>query len=127
MEENKQKLDELIADTLEALEADPTNEQLLEKLDTLYRLAITDYSEANKSYTEEMKVNTELELKRRELDLKEAELAQNKKEAIWNRVFRGLGIAAPFAVGMASIHADRVGEFIHKIALPWASKFGRND
>lgn len=127
MEENKAKLDELIAQTLEALEVDPTNEQLLEKLDTLYRLAITDYSEANKAYVDETKANTELELKKRELDLKEAELTQNKKEAIWNRVFRGLGIAAPFAVGMASIHADRVGEFIHKIALPWASKFGRND
>ena len=127
MEENKQKLDELISETLEALEADPTNEQLLEKLDTLYRLAITDYSEANKAYVDETKANTELELKRRELDLKEAELAQNKKEAIWNRVFRALGIAAPFTIGMASIHADRVGEFIHKIALPWASKFGRND
>lgn len=127
MEENKQKLDELIADTLEALEADPTNEQLLEKLDTLYRLAITDYSEANKSYTEEMKVNTELELKRRELNLKEAQFEHDKKEAIWNRVLRALGIAAPFAVGMATIHADRVGEYIHKIALPWASKFGRND
>ena len=127
MEENKMKLDELIAQTLEALEADPENEQLLEKLDTLYRLAITDYSEANKAYVDETKVNTELELKRRELDLKEAELAQNKKEAIWNRVFRALGIAAPFTIGMASIHADRVGEFIHKIALPWASKFGRND
>lgn len=127
MEENKQKLDELIADTLEALEADPTNEQLLEKLDTLYRLAITDYSEANKSYTEEMKVNTELELKRRELNLKEDQLEHDKKEAIWNRVLRALGIAAPFAVGMATIHADRVGEYIHKIALPWASKFGRND
>lgn len=127
MEENKAKLDELIAQTLEALEADPDNEQLLEKLDTLYRLAITDYSEANKAYVDETKANTELELKRRELDLKEAELAQNKKEAIWNRVFRALGIAAPFTIGMASIHADRVGEFIHKIALPWASKFGRND
>ena len=127
MEENKMKLDELIAQTLEALEADPENEQLLEKLDTLYRLAITDYSEANKAYVDETKVNTELELKRRELDLKEAELAQNKKEVIWNRVFRALGIAAPFTIGMASIHADRVGEFIHKIALPWASKFGRND
>ena len=125
MEENKAKLDELIAQTLEALEVDPTNEQLLEKLDTLYRLAITDYSEANKAYVDETKANTELELKKRELDLKEAEFAQSKKEAIWNRVFRGLGIAAPFAVGMASIHA--VGEFIHKIALPWASKFGRND
>jgi len=127
MEENKAMLDKLIADTLEALEADPTNEQLLEKLDTLYRLAITDYSEANKSYTEEMKANTELELKRRELDLKEAQLEHDKKEAIWNRVLRALGIAAPFAVGMATIHADRVGEYIHKIALPWASKFGRND
>lgn len=127
MEENKAKLDELIAQTLEALEADSDNEQLLEKLDTLYRLAITDYSEANKAYVDETKANTELELKRRELDLKEAELAQNKKEAIWNRVFRALGIAAPFTIGMASIHADRVGEFIHKIALPWASKFGRND
>lgn len=127
MEENKAKLDELIAQTLEALEADPDNEQLLEKLDTLYRLAITDYSEANKAYVDDTKANTELELKRRELDLKEVELAQNKKEAIWNRVFRALGIAAPFTIGMASIHADRVGEFIHKIALPWASKFGRND
>jgi hypothetical protein len=127
MEENKQKLDELIAQTLEALEVDPDNEQLLEKLDTLYRLAITDYSEANKAYVDETKANTELELKKRELDLKEAELAQNKKEAIWNRVFRALGIAAPFAVGMATIHADRVGEYIHKIALPWASKFGRDN
>lgn len=127
MEENKAMLDKLIADTLEALEADPTNEQLLEKLDTLYRLAITDYSEANKAYVDETKANTELELKKRELDLKEAELTQNKKEAIWNRVFRALGIAAPFAIGMASIHADRVGEYVHKIALPWASKFGRND
>lgn len=127
MEENKAKLDELIMQTLDELEADPKNEQLLEKLDTLYRLAITDYSEANKAYVDETKANTELELKKRELDLKEAEFAQSKKEAIWNRVFRALGIAAPFAVGMASIHADRVGEFIHKIALPWASKFGRND
>lgn len=127
MEENKAKLDELIAQTLEALENEPDNEQLLEKLDTLYRLAITDYSEANKSYTEEMKANTELEIKKRELELKEAQLEHDKKEAIWNRVFRGLGIAAPFAVGMASIHADRIGEFVHKIALPWASKFGRND
>lgn len=127
MEENKAKLDELIAQTLDELEADPKNEQLIEKLDTLYRLAITDYSEANKSYTEEMKANTELEIKKRELELKEAQLAHDKKEAIWNRVFRGLGIAAPFAVGMASIHADKVGEFIHKIGLSWASKFGRND
>lgn len=133
-ENNKILLDKLISDTLNDLENDPDNKDLIEKLETLTQLSIKDYTEASKAYSEEMKavaerekVQNELNLKKRELDLKEKELAQTKKDNFWGRVLKGAGIACPFIIGMGSLHADRIGEFVHKMALPWASKFGKND
>lgn len=125
-ESNKNKLDEIINETLDALETDPLNEGLIDKLSTLCRISIDDYAGASKAYAEEQKVDADIELRKHELALREAELKQAKSDAKWHRGIKIASVGLPFITSILMIHADRVGDFIHKIALPWASKFGKD-
>lgn len=133
-EQNRNKLDELLAQALEALEYDPENGDLLKKVETLTKLCISDYSESSATYSQELKavaeklkIEKELELKEKELELKEQEQKQNKHNEWWNRGLKFLGIICPAAIGVGMLSSEWIGSYVNRNALPWVSKFKNFD
>ena len=133
-ENNRNKLDELLAQALEALEYDPENGELLKKVETLTKLCISDYSESSATYSnelkavaEKLKIEKELELKEKELELKEQEQKQNKHNEWWNRGLKFLGIICPAAIGVGMLSSEWIGSYVNRNALPWVSKFKNFD
>lgn len=133
-ENNRNKLDELLAQALEALEYDPENGDLLKKVETLTKLCISDYSESSATYSnelkavaEKLKIEKELELKEKELELKEQEQKQNKHNEWWNRGLKFLGIICPAAIGVGMLSSEWIGSYVNRNALPWVSKFKNFD
>lgn len=133
-ENNRNKLDELLAQALEALEYDPENGDLLKKVETLTKLCISDYSESSATYSQELKavaeklkIEKELELKEKELELKEQEQKQAKRNEWWNRGLKFLGIICPAAIGVGMLGSEWIGSYVNRNALPWVSKFKNFD
>ena len=144
-ERNKQKLEELIEKTMAELEKKPNDEQLLTKLDTLVKLSTADYAAAGKVYAEQVKAEAEadkaeqmaaierdrLEAEKEEaegkLAMAEAELEQRKKQDKFDRWFKPVKAIASVAIPIAICHADRIGEFVDKLAVTVSTKLFDRD
>lgn len=80
-EQNRNKLDELLAQAMGELKRNPGDKELLRKVDILTKLCISDYSGSSDNYSKELKAESERLKIEKELELKEKEAESDKIKA----------------------------------------------